>query len=99
MELPSPVISVVIPCESLLNERLSISKDISDCPSMSINPGETICPVASITFLACAAPPPTPTLCFPPPVCPGAGEPQGPASTIQNVPVLDDHVEGRRLVR
>ena len=38
---PSPVISVVMPCESLLSERLSIKSEVSDCPSMSINPGAT----------------------------------------------------------
>src|SRR5215472_4482529 len=39
-----------MPCDSLLKERLSMSSAISDCPSMSMNPGETTRPVASTTF-------------------------------------------------
>src|ERR1035441_688985 len=54
IEAPSPVISVVIPCDSLLNARLSISSAISDCPSISTKPGQTTRPEASITRLALA---------------------------------------------
>src|SRR5438552_14776407 len=39
---PSPVISVVIPWESLLSERLSRSRETSDWPSMSMKPGATM---------------------------------------------------------
>src|SRR2546430_3378341 len=45
---PSPVISVVIPWESLLSERLSRSRETSDWPSMSMKPGATMRPLASI---------------------------------------------------
>src|ERR1700733_9849813 len=54
MEPPSPVISLVMPCDNLLKERLSISKDSSDCPSISMNPGLTTSPDASMTRLALA---------------------------------------------
>ena len=54
IEAPSPVISVVMPCDNLLSERLSTSRAISDWPSMSIKPGETTRPEASIVRLALA---------------------------------------------
>src|SRR6267378_3051880 len=55
MEPPSPVISVVMPCESLLRERLSIKREASDWPSMSMKPGATMRPLASISRLAWAS--------------------------------------------
>src|SRR5271167_1660980 len=54
MEPPSPVISDVMPWESLLRERLSRRRADSDWPSMSMKPGETIWPLASISRLAVA---------------------------------------------
>ena len=54
MDSPSPVISVVTPIMTLLIARGSISTYCSDCPSMSMKPGATICPRASISRLACA---------------------------------------------
>src|SRR5207249_6240130 len=52
MELPSPVSSVVIPCVILLAARGSTSTLYSDCPSMSMNPGATTRPAASMRRLA-----------------------------------------------
>ena len=49
---PSPVISVVMPCVSLLTACLSMSRLVSDWPSMSMKPGATIRPLASMVRLA-----------------------------------------------
>ena len=48
------MISDVIPWESLLNARLSMSSEYSDWPSISMKPGETTRPEALMTFFACA---------------------------------------------
>ena len=56
----SPVISLVIPCVILLMARPSRSSGYSECPSMSIHPGETTRLVASMVSRACA-PRSTPT--------------------------------------
>jgi hypothetical protein len=54
MDSPSPVISVVIPWKILEGTRGSTSIVSSDCPSMSMNPGATTSPPASITVPAVA---------------------------------------------
>ncbi len=48
MEPPSPVTSVVTPCMTLLIARGSMRTFCSDCPSMSMKPGATTSPRASI---------------------------------------------------
>lgn len=53
---PSPVISVVIPWKIFEGTRGSTSIVSSDWPSMSMNPGATIIPCASIVFRAGARP-------------------------------------------
>jgi len=55
-EPPSPVISVVTPCVTLLNTRLSIRTFPSDWPSMSMKPGATINPRTSSVSRAAADP-------------------------------------------
>jgi hypothetical protein len=50
-ELPSPVTSVVIPWKIFDGTRGFTSIVISDCPSMSMNPGATTLPCASIVSL------------------------------------------------
>src|SRR5450755_6403 len=56
--------------------RLSMSSDVSDCPSMSMNPGETMSPRASIDFFA-AAPFRLPMAVMRSPVMPMSAEYQG----------------------
>ena len=55
IEDPSPVISVVMPWK-ILEGRCGLTRIvISDCPSMSMNPGATTMPRASIVRLAGAS--------------------------------------------
>ena len=54
IELPSPVISVVMPCVILLAARLSTSRLYSDCPIMSMKPGATTRRLASMRRRAVA---------------------------------------------
>jgi len=55
IELPSPVTSEVIPWKIFDGSRGSTRIVISDCPSISINPGATTFPPASIVRLRGAA--------------------------------------------
>jgi hypothetical protein len=52
MEPPSPVTSVVTPIITLLIARGSMRTFCSDCPSMSMKPGATTSPRASIVRFA-----------------------------------------------
>src|SRR5215469_2848008 len=54
MEPPSPVISVVIPWKIFEGKCGFTRMVISDCPSMSMNPGATTMPWASMVCLAAA---------------------------------------------
>ena len=54
IDSPSPVISVVTPIMTLLIARGSISRYVSDWPSMSMKPGATTRPCASIGRVAVA---------------------------------------------
>ena len=53
--LPSPMISVVTPCDTLLAARPSpMVNGTADCPWMSMKPGAITRPVASMRVVACA---------------------------------------------
>ena len=76
IEPPSPVISVVIPWVILLAARGSTRTLYSDWPSMSMKPGATTRPVASMRRLA-RAPERSPTAAIRSPITPTSARRQG----------------------
>ena len=95
-EPPSPVISVVIPWK-IFDGRLGFTRMvISDCPSMSMNPGATTLPAASTVRFA-LRPLKPPDRRDPPIADAEVARVPRRAGAVDDAAVPDEEVEGGRL--